>query len=184
MVAVRAERHLGVVDVDAAEPFAARPWRRIRRPPRRAPRQSGSRSPRRAGGSSPGRRPSRLPPPAASISSASSSKFRPSGPWVPAVFSSRSGQRSELGERLADDLPGPPHRRPVRLALARAGVQDHPGRADPVADPEGVLERGQRLAPDLPILAGAVDQVDGVDDDRLDGESSIASRKASKSSSP
>ena len=97
------------------------------------------------------------------MSSASSSKLRPSGPWVPAVFSSSIGQRSESLERLADHLAGPLHRRPVRLALARAGVQDDPVRADPVAHPQGVLERGERLAADLPLLGGAVDQVDRMD---------------------
>ena len=34
----------------------------------------------------------------------------------------------------------------MRLALARAGVKDDPVGADPVAHPQGVLERGSRVA--------------------------------------
>ena len=56
----------------------------------------------------------------------------------------------------------------MRLSLACPGVQDNPGCADFISDPESVLERGHRLAPDLPLLAGAVDQIDGVDHHRLE----------------
>ena len=60
------------------------------------------------------------------------------------------------------------HRGPERLAFLRAGVEDDAGGADPVADPQRVGERGQRLLAQLFVFAGAVDQVDGVDHHRFD----------------
>ena len=47
-------------------------------------------------------------------------------------------------------------------------MEDDAGGADPVADPQRVGERVQRLLAQLLVLAGAVDQVDGVDDHRFD----------------
>ncbi len=160
----------------------ARPWRRTRRRPRRAPRRCGSRSRRRAGGSESRQTPMRLSPSSSSTSSASSSKLRPSVPSVPAVFSSSSGQRSVVVERLRDSLRGALHRWRVRLALARSRVHDDAVGADPVADPQRVRERGERLGSDLALVGGAVDQVDGMDDDRLDRRSSTAARNSAKSS--
>ena len=48
------------------------------------------------------------------------------------------------------------------------GCRTTPGGADPVADPQGVGERVERLLAQLSVLAGAVDQVDGVDHHRFD----------------
>src|SRR4051794_2397187 len=48
-------------------------------------------------------------------------------------------------------------------------MHDHAGRIDRVADRERVRERLERLPADLRVVAGDVDQVDGVDVDGLDG---------------
>ena len=112
--------------------------------------------------------PIRSPPPAASTSIASSSKSRPSGPVVPAVFSNRTGQRLRLRQRLADERAGPCDGLLERVLLARAGVEDDAVGADRVAEPECMGQRGQRLLADLPVGAGGVDQVDGVDHRRAE----------------
>ena len=104
-----------------------------------------------------------MPPPAPSISSAVWSKSRPSRPLWPAVCSSRSGQLSLSFERGGDGFRGAFDRGAERLAFLGAGVEDDAGGADPVADPQGVGERGQGLLAQLFVFAGAVDQVDGVD---------------------
>ncbi len=67
-----------------------------------------------------------------------------------------------------DHLRRPFHRRPVRLAFLGAGMEDDPGRADPVAGPQRVGEGGERLLAQLVVFRRAVDQVDGVDHDRVD----------------
>ena len=107
----------------------------------------------------------------------------PAGPAVPAVFSSSTGQRSESASAVGDRLRRPLHRGRVRLALARPGVQDDAVGADPVADPQRVGERGDRLRADLALLARAVDQVDRVDRPPTRSVSANASRKAAKSAS-
>jgi pimeloyl-ACP methyl ester carboxylesterase len=71
-------------------------------------------------------------------------------------------------QRRGDHLPGPFHRGAVRLAFLRPGVQDDAGGADPVADPQRVGQRGERLLAQLLVFGRAVDQVDGVDDHRVD----------------
>ena len=63
---------------------------------------------------------------------------------------------------------GPFHRGPERLAFLGAGVEDDAGGADPVADPQRVGERGERLLAQLFVFGRAVDQVDGVDHDGFD----------------
>jgi hypothetical protein len=73
-----------------------------------------------------------------------------------------------LLERRGDHLAGPLHRGPVRLAFLSPGVEDDAGGADPVADPQRVGQRGERLLPQLFVLGRAVDQVDRVDDHRFD----------------
>jgi len=55
-----------------------------------------------------------------------------------------------------------------RVLQARARVHHHAVGADRVAHPQGVHERCERLLAHLPVLGGAVDQVDRMDHDRLD----------------
>ena len=71
-------------------------------------------------------------------------------------------------QRRGDHFRGAFHRRAQRLAFLGAGVEDDAGGADPVADPQRVGERGQRLLAQLFVFARAVDQVDGVDHHRFD----------------
>ena len=89
-------------------------------------------------------------------------------PPAPAVFSRCSWQPSLSASASAIDSPA----RSIALAdvagLGRAGVQDHAARADRIADPQRMGQRGERLGADLGIIAGAVEQVDGVDQDRID----------------
>ena len=70
-----------------------------------------------------------------------------------------------LGERLGDHSAGVGDGVGQRPVLGRAGVQHDAGRADRVADAQGVRERRQRLGPQVRIVGGAVDQVDGMDHD-------------------
>ena len=67
--------------------------------------------------------------------------------------------------------------------LGRAGVQHHAGGADPVADPQRLDQRGARLVADLRVLGGAVEQVDGVDQHRLD-RARAASPRGTRRSRP
>ena len=73
-----------------------------------------------------------------------------------------------VGQRLRDRLPGARDRLAHVTRLGRAGVQHHPGRADRLTDAQGVRERFQRLGADVGVLAGAVEQVDGMDQHRFD----------------
>ena len=57
----------------------------------------------------------------------------------------------------------------MRLPLASPRVEHHAVGADAVAHPQRLLQRRQRLGADLALLAGGIDQVDGVDDHRGDG---------------
>ena len=138
------------------------------RPP--ATRACARRSPRRTGGRSPGRRRAACRRPPSSISVASSSNERPSVPPAPAVSSSSSGHVSDSASaslmtapaRLSASSTEPPflsaepgcRTTPARLQL-RAGVERHD-------------QRGERLVANLGVLGRAVEQVDGVDDQRLD----------------
>ena len=110
----------------------------------------------------------RLWPPARSISSRSSSKLRPSVLPAPAVFSSSSRQRSDSPSACSSISPTRGERLVVRLADRGAGVEHHAVGLDLVAHAQRVDQRGGRLAPHLAVLGGRVDQVDGVDRDRLD----------------
>jgi hypothetical protein len=47
-------------------------------------------------------------------------------------------------------------------------MEHNPRRADPVADRERVLERGERLSADLALAARGIDQVDRVDHHHLE----------------
>ena len=94
-------------------------------------------------------------------------------PPAPAVFSRCSGQRSVSASASRDHLAGAGDRRADVAGLRRAGVQDDAGRADRVADAQRMGQRGQRLGADVGVLAGAVEQVDRVDQhgvDRARGE--------------
>ena len=71
-------------------------------------------------------------------------------------------------QRRRDHLRGALDRGAERLAFLRARVEDDAGGADPVADPQRVGQRGERLLAQLGVLRRAVDQVDGVDHDRFD----------------
>ena len=142
-VAVGAERDGRVVDVERAEPLAARPSRSnssIDLGQRR--RESARRSPRRTGGRSRGRCPRRLPPPEASISSASSSNERPSVPPAPAVSSSSSGQRSVSASASLITLPARLIALGTSPCFAEPGMQNHADRADPGADAQRLDQRG------------------------------------------
>ena len=52
--------------------------------------------------------------------------------------------------------------------LPLPGVQDHSACFYPVTDAQRMSKRIEGLAPDLRVVAPAIDQVDGVDEDRLD----------------
>ena len=79
-------------------------------------------------------------------------------------------QRAGVGvlQRRGDHFRSAFQRRLQRVGFLRAGVEDDARGADPVADPQRVGERGQRLLPQLFVFGRAVDQVDGVDDHRFD----------------
>ena len=166
-VTVGAERHLRVVDVQAAQAVEPHLGVEARRPLRRACWASGSRTPRPAGGSSRGRHQGacRLP-----LRRSARRARRSCGRAGPACRRcSRAAAGSAQSSRAPPGSPCPRvHRRPVRLSLPRPGVQDNPGSADAIADPQRVPQRSQRLSPDLTLLAGAIDQVDGVDHDGLE----------------
>ena len=71
-------------------------------------------------------------------------------------------------QRLADHLARALDRAADIALLGRSRMQHHANGADPGADAQRLDQRGPRLGPDLAVLGGAVDQVDGVDQDRLD----------------
>src|SRR2546421_6885746 len=70
---------------------------------------------------------------------------------------------------LADHGPGPLDRLLHIPRLRRAGVQDHPTGADALAHAQGLDQRSQRLLADLAIVGSAIEQVDRMDQDYLDG---------------
>ena len=73
-----------------------------------------------------------------------------------------------LGQRLGDRLRRAVERR-VDIALERrAGMQHDADRAERGAGAQRRGQRGERLAADLVVLGGAVEQVDGVDEQRVD----------------
>jgi hypothetical protein len=73
-----------------------------------------------------------------------------------------------LGQRLLDHLPGPRDRLTDIAVLGRPRMEHDRHGADALANAQRMDQRGQRLLPDLGILRAAVEQVDGVDQDRLD----------------
>ena len=168
-VAVGAERRRRVVDVQRAEPGEPDDAVELVEHARPAPPRCGCRSPRRAGGRSPGRRRAARPPPAASTSRASSSNERPSVPPAPAVSSRCSGHLSLSFHRLRDHLSCAVD----RLADVAAVLSAEPGcrttACAPSSRPRAARrQRGQRLVADLGVLGRAVEQVDGVDQERVD----------------
>ena len=113
--------------------------------------------------------PSRFPPPAASTSSASSSKFLPQRPLGPGRVLEQERAAVRPLERLADHLAGPLHRGPVRLPLARARVEHDPvARRSPSPTRSACCSEASDLRRISELLGRAVDQVDGVDDDGFD----------------
>ena len=75
-----------------------------------------------------------------------------------------------LGQRLGDRFGGAGEGlvdRPAALQR-RAGVQHDAGRAERVARLQRGGQRRQRLVADLPVLGGAVEEIDGVDEHRID----------------
>ena len=78
------------------------------------------------------------------------------------------GARLGLGQRLADDLAGPLDRPADITLLGRSGMKHHAVGPDPGPDPQGLDERRARFVADLLVGRGAVEQVDRVDEDRLD----------------
>ena len=73
-----------------------------------------------------------------------------------------------FGQCAANRLSRAPDRVGRVPPLGRAGVQDHAARAERLAGSQRVHERGQRFRADLGVLAGAVQQVNGVDQHRVD----------------
>ena len=131
------------------------------------PATCGCHSRRRAGGRSPGTPRGARPPPAASSSCASSSNERPSVPPAPAVFSRCSSQPSlsASASRSSRRRARSPRRRGPSWPSRGAGPRRwrrSPGRRAASGSAR------QRLGADLGILAGAVEQVDGVDQHRVD----------------
>ena len=74
-----------------------------------------------------------------------------------------------LGERLADQRAGARDRGERSSGLGGARMQHDGGRADRRAGLQRVDERCERFGAYVAVLAGAVEQVDGVDQDRVDG---------------
>ena len=87
----------------------------------------------------------------------------PQQPFVPGGLLEQERTAVAVLQGRGDDFGSPLHRRVERLAFLRAGVQDDPGGADLVADPQRVRQRAQRLLAQLGVLGRAVDQVDRVD---------------------
>src|SRR6202171_1810016 len=90
------------------------------------------------------------------------------GPAPPGGVLEVDGTPLALGKRLADRLAGAGDRALYVAGLGRSGVEDHPTRADSGANAQRVDQRCERLRADLSVVAGAVDQVDGMDHHRLD----------------
>ena len=168
-VAVGAERRLRVVEVQRAEPVEPDDLVAALERLLRARRPCGCRSRTRAGGRSRGTGPSRASPPPASISAASSSNERPERAARAGRVLQVQRARLALGERLSEDLAGARDRRLDRpvLAPSRGAARR---RAAPIASPiaQRVGQRRERLRADVGVLAGAVEQVDGVDQHRVD----------------
>ena len=131
-------------------------------------RSCGCHSRRRAGGRSPGTPPGARPRRRPRAAPASSSNERPSVPPAPAVFSRCSGQPSLSASASRDRLSGARDRLADVAGLGRAGVQHHARGADRLAHAQRVRQRGERFGADVGVLAGAVEQVDGVDQHRVD----------------
>ena len=127
---------------------------------RRRPARSGSRAPR---------------------TSARACRRRPPCPRGAARSVSDSASASAIGLRGAGEGLVD---RPAALQR-RAGVQHDAGRAERVARPQRRGEGRQRLVADLPVLRGAVEEIDGVDEHGIERseKSPIASWNAATSSS-
>ena len=119
-------------------------------------------------GRSRGRCRSACRPPPRSISSRSSSNERPSVLPAPAVFSSSRRQRLGLARACSSSSPTRASASSCGSPDGRAGVEHHAVGSDLVAHAQRMDQRGGRLGAHLAVLRGRVDQVDGVDRDRLD----------------
>ena len=128
----------------------------------------GRRSPTRTGGRSPGTRRAASGRPPSSISVASSSNERPSVPPAPAVSSSSSGHVSDSASASLITSPARSSASSDVALQRRARVQDHAHGAQLRARVQRDLQRLERLRAQLRVLGGAIEQVDGVDDQRLD----------------
>src|SRR5690242_16236470 len=166
-VAVRAERHGGVVHVDAREAVEPEVGLEVVH----HPREPVVRSDVEAAGEHVAAVEAHADPlrPAAEVDELvellerpADRASRPGG--VLEEEAARVGLAEHLLDRLTDALQG----RRKRLLQRRSGMDHHAVGADRVAHPERVRERGQRLLPHLAVLRRQVDQVDGVDDHRLD----------------
>ena len=103
------------------------------------------------------------------MSRASSSNERPSVPPAPAVSSRCSGHVSDSSKRLRDHGGCAVERRVDVAALLerRAGVEHDRVRAEQRARTQRAHQRDQRLLAQLGVLRGAVEEVDGVDQQRV-----------------
>ena len=79
------------------------------------------------------------------------------------------GAALALGQRLGDDRARALDRRADLAALRRAGVQDDGVRAERRAGLQRRHQRAQRVRAHLGVVGRAVEQVDGVDEQRVDG---------------
>ena len=71
-------------------------------------------------------------------------------------------------ERSSDRLTGPRDRFLGTAVLCRTCMQNHAASADLLAEAQRVGQRGERFGAQVTVLAGAVEQVHGVDHDGLD----------------
>ena len=169
-----------------SEPRRSRPTlrRRTRRAPRSGPRRCGCRSPRRTGGTSPGTRPRRV---------VAAGRLDQRGQLVERAPERAAGARGvlevqraalALGQRLARS-PRPRARSPAPTSpvFAEPGCSTTACGAERVARAQRGGQRRQRLGADLGVLGGGVEQVDGVDQQRVDAAAAIASRNAATCSS-
>ncbi len=161
----------GVVDVQGAEPVQADDRVEVVEHVRRAPRRCGRRSRRPAGGRSPGRR--RALAAARGLDQRGEllerAPERAAGAGRVLQVQDRARRRTP---RSASPITAPA--RSIAFCTEPPSLSAEPGcrttPAAPSAAPasQRADQRGQRLVADLRVLGGAVEQVDGVDQQRVD----------------